>query len=266
MTSKSPLLFNKMEKTYDIKCLDMDMIAPRTGAKGETGSKIAMIGKPGVGKSSVIRAMLHAKRHIFPVGEFQSGTEDSNHFYENFVPPSFIYNEYDADAIEKFVKRQKFAKKYLENPWSVLLLDDCADDTTIFNKPLQQGLFKLGRHWKMLYILSLQYALDVNRAVRTNLDGVFIFRDPILKNRKTIWENYASVVPDFKLFCELMDQLTDDYCCMYVHNQGQTNDWTECVFWYKAPEKIEGFKFGCEDYWKFDKERFDPNYVDNYGI
>ena len=59
--------------------------------------------------------------------------------------------------IQEFIKRQKISKQYISNPWSLLLLDDCTDDPKLFKKPLFQGLYKNGRHWKMWYILSLQY-------------------------------------------------------------------------------------------------------------
>ena len=47
-------------------------------------------------------------------------------------------------------------------------------------------MFKRGRHWKMWYILSLQYSMDVKPVIRTNVDGVFILRELILKNRKSL--------------------------------------------------------------------------------
>ena len=63
--------------------------------------------------------------------------------------------------LRTIIKRQKLAHKHLINPWAVLILDDCTDDPRVFNKPLQNALYKKGRHWKLLYILSLQYAMDV---------------------------------------------------------------------------------------------------------
>ena len=30
-----------------------------------------------------------------------------------------------------------------------------------------------------------------------------------------LWENFAGVIPDFGLFCKLMDKLTQDYCCLF---------------------------------------------------
>jgi hypothetical protein len=90
-----------------------------------------------------------------------SGTEDSNGHYQKIFPSSFIYNKLDEKKLHNFITRQKVAKNHLQNPWAVLLLDDCTDDPKLFNKPIFQGIFKNGRHWKMLFILSLQYCMDV---------------------------------------------------------------------------------------------------------
>jgi hypothetical protein len=216
------------------------------------------------GKSTLIASLLYSKKHIFPVAVAMSGSEDSNSFYRKILPSTFVFNEYDEEKLKSFIKRQKIAKQHLENPWAVIILDDCTDDPRIFNTPLQQGMYKRGRHWKMWYILSLQYAMDVKPVIRTNVDGIFILREPILKNRKSLWENYASIVPDFSLFCELMDQLTDDHTAMYIHNTGNSNDWKECVFWYKAPLTSPDFKFGCDEYKQFHYERYNPEYIDPF--
>lgn len=214
------------------------------------------------GKTTLIASLLYAKKHIIPVGIAMSGTEDSNHFYRSVFPSTFVFNNYDEAQVEKFIKRQKIAKDHLENPWAVIILDDCTDDPALFRKPLQNGMYKRGRHWKMWYILSLQYGMDVRPVIRTNVDGVFILREPNMRNRKVMYENYASVIPDFKLFCDILDQITNDYTALYIHNATRSNDWRDCVFWYKAKPVPPDFKFGCDDYWDFHFQRFDSNYVD----
>jgi hypothetical protein len=167
--NKPKNFINKMStdqiKTIEIKELDVDIIPPTTSRINEPdygGSKIVVIGKPGTGKTTLIASLLYAKKHIFPVGMFMSGSEDSNGFYRKIIPSTFVFNEYSEQKLDDFRKRQKIAKQYLNNPWAVVLLDDCTDDPRIFNKPLQQGFYKRGRHWKMWYILSLQYAMDVS--------------------------------------------------------------------------------------------------------
>ncbi len=243
--------------TLDINELNLESINPNTinfNNKEQGGSKIVIIGKPGTGKTTLISNLLYHKKHIYPTGLVISGTEDSNGHYSKIFPSTFVYNKLEKDIIDNYIKRQKIAKKYLKNPWSVLLLDDCTDDPRLFNDPLFQGLFKNGRHWKMLFILSLQYCLDVKPVIRTNVDGCFILRETNLKNRKSLWENYAGVIPDFSQFCDIMDQITDDYTALYINNTGQSNKLEDCVFYYKATP-VDNFKFGCDEYWNFHYER-----------
>ena len=216
------------------------------------------------GKTTLITSLLYEKRDIFPMFMIMSGTEDSNGHYKRIIPSTFVYNKLDEKKIEDFIVRQKIAKKHLENPWGVLLLDDCTDDPRIFNRPLMQGIFKNGRHWKMLFILSLQYCMDVKPVIRTNVDGVFILRETNLRNRKNLWENYAGVVPDFNLFCQIMDSVTSDYTALYIHNQTTSNKLEDCLFWYKAKPIPEKFKLGSIDLWKFHKTRFNPEFRESF--
>lgn len=250
-------------RALNIRELNPDMIAPSTANMNRSdqgGSKIVVIGKPGSGKTTLVTSLLHAKKHIFPVAMVMSGTEDSNGHYRKLFPSSFVYNKYDEDAVENFIKRQKVAKEHLSNPWALLLLDDCTDDPRIFNKPLQQGLFKNGRHWKTLYILSLQYGMDVRPVIRTNIDGVFILREPNIRTRRVLWENYAGCIPDFSDFCEILDQITDDYTALYIHNATQSNKIEDCIFWYRAPKLPTDWKFGCDEYWMHHKERYNESH------
>jgi hypothetical protein len=209
------------------------------------------------GKTTLITSLLYEKSHIFSVGEVMSGTEDSNGHYGKIFPGSFVYNALDKGQIENFIKRQKLAKQHLPNPWAILLLDDCTDDPKLFNDPMFQGIFKNGRHWKMWFILSLQYSLDIKPVIRTNIDGTFILRETNLKNRRNLWENYAGIFPDFGQFCDVLDKLTDDYTALYVHNATTSNNLEDCVFWYKAKPIPPDFKIGCDEYWLYHEERYD---------
>lgn len=256
-------------KEFRIRELDLNMINPNGWNfenESQGGSKIVVIGKPGTGKTTLITRILYEKRHVLPCAFVMSGTEDSNGHYGKILPSSFVHNKYDEQKVENFVTRQKMCKKYIPNPWSVLLLDDCTDDPRIFNKPIFQGLYKNGRHWKMLFILSLQYCMDVKPVIRTNIDGVFILRESNLRNRKSLYENYAGVIPDFQTFCDIMDQVTNDYTALYIHNATTSNKLEDIIFYYKAKPVPEEFRFGSPDFWKFHKHRFNEKYNDPFQV
>ena len=60
-----------------------------------------------------------------------------------------------------------------------------------------------------------------------------------------------------------MDVITDDFTALYIHNATTTNKWQDCIYWYKAIPSPQ-FKFGCIDFWKFHKQRYNPKYHDSF--
>lgn len=259
-----------MNNSYiNIKELDPDMIQPTMQQTLDPnydggGNKITVIGRPGSGKSFLITSLIYEKRACFPIGLVMSGTEDSNHHYSKMFPSTFVYNGLNTDVLEKFIKRQKIAKQYLTNPWSLVLLDDCMDDPKLFNSKLFQGLYKNGRHWNMLYILSLQYCMDIKPVIRNNIDGAFILREPSIKIRKSIYENYASIIPTFELFCTIMDQITNNHTALYIHNRIQSNNWQDCIFWYRGKPVPPDWKFGSKWYWQYHYDRYNKEYEEKF--
>lgn len=221
------------------------------------------------GKSTIIADILASKSHIVPVAQIFSGTEDSNHFFSQKFPGVCVYNKLDLDAIENFVSRQKIAKSYLPNPWAFQIIDDCTDDPKILKRPIFQAYYKLGRHWKMVHILSLQYCLDIAPNIRTNIDYTFILRETSTRFRKSLWENYAGCIDNFNDFCDIMDAVTEDYTALVINNRIQSNKFEDCVFWYKAKKDRlpPNWKFGHPSAWQFHESRMDPNYTDsvNFG-
>jgi len=250
--------------TLRIKELDLNTLKPEHITDYKNGCKLVIIGAPGTGKSTIIKSILYSKKHILAVGQVFSGTEDSNGFFGEFFPESFIYNgldNSDLSPLENFKKRQKIAKQYIESsggvPWAVQIIDDCTYDTSFLKKPIVKEYYKNGRHFRMLHILSLQYCLDIKPDVRVNINGVFILRESRLDIRKKLYENYGGCIPTFDMFCQIMDELTTDYTALYINNMSTSNNIEDNVFYYKADPKLipKDWKFGCKEFWQFHKER-----------
>ena len=51
------------------------------------------------------------------------------------------------------------------------------------------------------------------------------------------------------MFCQTMDQCTDNFECLVIHNCARSNKLEDQVFWYKA-EPHPDFRLGAEILWK----------------
>ena len=112
-----------------------------------------------------------------------------------------------------------------------------------------------GRHYKILFILTMQFALGIPPNLRTNIDYVFILRENIVANRKRIYENYAGMFPTFEVFQQVMDQCTENYECLVINNNAKSNKLEDQVFWYKAMPHGD-FRIGANKFWEYSDQNY----------
>ena len=218
-------------------------------------SVVVLIGKRNTGKSFLTKYILYNNRSI-PVGTVISGTEGANKFYSEIVPPVFIHEEYTPLILNNVLKRQKIImKKKNQNvgnidPRAFLILDDCLYDNSWQKDKNIRSCFMNGRHYKLMFILTMQFALGIPPNLRTNIDYVFILRENIWSNRKRLYDHYAGMFPTFEMFCETMDQCTENYECLVIDNTSKSNKIEDQVYWYKA-DKTPTFRIGAPSFWEF---------------
>ncbi len=260
--------------SLELKKFDMKSIQFKPNEN--KGPVIVLIGKRDTGKSFLVRDLLYYQQDI-PIGTVISGTEEGNGFYGKMVPRLFIHNEYNSAIIENILKRQrtvlKQIKKEMEtykrttiDPRAFAILDDCLYDNSWSRDKLMRLLFMNGRHWKVMLVITMQYPLGIPPTLRTNIDYVFILRENYIANRKRIYENYAGMFPTFESFCQVMDQCTENYECLVIHNNSKSNKLNDQVFWYKA-DNHNDFRLGSKEFWELSKglpdedqeEQYDPS-------
>ena len=230
---------------FNIKKFDMDVIRDRCSLDSRKAPMIVLVGKRDTGKSFLVKDILANCRECFPVGTVISGSEVASPFFQDMVPAKLIHDKYNPNVVMGSIKRQ-MAVKHSRNqqlrsgqscntdPRAFLILDDCLYDKTWMNEESTRYVFMNGRHIDLMTMITMQYPLGVPPNLRTNIDFVFILRENVIGNRKRIYDNYAGMFPTFQMFCQFMDQCTENYECLVVCNGIQSNRLEDQVFWYKA--------------------------------
>jgi len=238
-------VFNLSLKKFDMSRIKDDKV-------------VVFIGKRDTGKSFLIKDLLYY-HHNIPIGTVISGTESANSFYGTIIPPLFIHEEFNPLIISNILKRQKTLALKIQkdlqtrgttsvDPRTFMIMDDCLYDAAWTRDKYIRSLFMNGRHWKILYIIALQYCMGIPPVLRTNIDYVFILRENIVANRKRLYDQFAGMFPDFDSFCQVMDQCTENYECLVIDNNAKSNKIEDQVFWYKA-QPHRDFKIGAPEFW-----------------
>ena len=221
--------------------------------------------------SFLVRDIFYHHRDI-PLGLIFSGTEEANPFFGEFVPDSFIHSEYDPNLIENMLTRQsqkvKKARKeghsstdgLVPSNRAFVVLDDMLHDAAAWKKEKTiQSIFFNGRHYNIFFILTMQYPLGIPPALRSNIDYVFVFNEPSIKNRKKIYDDYAGMIASFDHFCNILDSCTQNHECLVIKTSGNSTDLREQIFWYKASSH-DPFRVGHPKIWRYHDLHYNAKY------
>jgi hypothetical protein len=223
-----------------------------------------VIGKRGTGKSTLVTDLLYHKKDI-PAGVVMSATEEGNHYYKQFIPDLFIYGDYNKETIEKVIERQKRLIAANKKTPAFILLDDCMYNKSFMKDTCIRQCFMNGRHWKLFFVLTMQYCMDLSPDLRANVDYVFILRENVIQNRERLWKSFFGVFPTFELFNQVMNACTENYECLVLDNTSKSNRLEDCVFYYKAPIR-KGFRVGSDAIWNYHRKHYNPGTMRNPPI
>jgi len=223
-----------------------------------------VIGKRGTGKSTLVTDLLYHKRNI-PVGVVMSATEEGNHYYKQFIPDLFIYGDYSKDTIEKVIARQKKLVALNKMDPAFILLDDCMYNKSFMKDTCIRQCFMNGRHWKIFFLMTMQYCMDLSPDLRANVDYVFVLRENVIQNRERLYKAFFGVFPSFDLFNKVMSACTENFECLVLDNTSRSNKLEDCVFYYKAPIR-KGFRIGSDAMWKYHQSHYKPNATSNPNL
>lgn len=224
---------------------------------------IALLGKRNTGKSFLVRDILYHKRDI-PLGMVISRTDHIVNYYNQFIPNMLIHNRYEPELIDKLFKRQEKAlKENWKDPYSFLLFDDCLSDSKNWSKDERvKEIFFNGRHYKILFIFTMQAPMGIPPSFRTNIDYTFILKNNNSSDRDKIYHNYAGVFPTREIFDKVLDECTEDFHCLVIDNTTHSNKLEDQVYIYKAKDHGD-FKICSSSAWRLNNEKYNDNNQNN---
>ena len=232
---------------------------------------IVMVAKRGSGKSWVTRAILDYFRKI-PAGIIIAPTDKMSSFYGKFFPDTFIYYEYSPDLIEAVLHRQsaliekreeKRKKGKTLDSRGFIIMDDCLGRSKGWSNDenIKELLFN-GRHYHLMYILTMQVPLGIGPTLRSNFDYIFFLATDNNSDIKKMYDHYAGMFPDLASFKQIFEGLTKDYGSMVIINRGTRDNFFDKVKWYKAPGNLDTIylNYGCKQFRYYHKKNYDKNW------
>lgn len=229
---------------------------------------IVMIAKRGSGKSVVVKDILKHYSHI-PGGAIISPTDKLSSFYGKFFPGMYIHYEYKSEIIQNILNRQRDIKQKSDeklkqnkklDPRAILVMDDCLSIKSQWLKDQAiMEIFMNGRHYKLMYILTMQFPLGITPELRSNFDYIFLLADDFTSNIKRMFDHYAGMFPSFDSFRQVFTQVTADYGSLVIVNRGARSSFLEKVYWFKA-SNTDFSKFGNRQFNKFSDNNYNSKW------
>ncbi len=248
-----------MEESLEIKKFDMRKI--------KKDSVCCFIAPRRQGKSVLIKDLLYHHQDI-PAGLVISKTDKLAHYYDNFIPPILIHDRYNPELMDNLFERQKKAlNEKWNNPSCFLIFDDTLSEANRWKKDERiNEIFYNGRHYKILFLLTMQTPLGIPPGPRGNMDFIFILRNTNTKDRKDLYENYAGMFSSREVFEKVLDSCTEDYNCLVIDKTTRSNKLEDQVFYYKAKVWDDNaFKLCDDSFWRLKKkeEKYSKSGVKN---
>jgi hypothetical protein len=216
------------------------------------------------GKSYLLKDLVfHLHNTNYPRLCVYSGTDGASGFYADFIPGIFIHSPFTTESFSQIWQTQKqliMREKLGQlDPGTdtrlCVIMDDCGFERKTLSHPALKELFFNGRHFNVSLILTVQYAVDLPPALRSNVDFGFFFQDSVKMNRDRIYKSFCGFLPNLHTFECVFSSCTGNYECLCVDNSTTSNNLQDLLFVYKA-KGHDGFKFGSASLWRYHEKVF----------
>jgi hypothetical protein len=255
-------------KMYEIKSFDMEK-------RFRDDYAIALIGRRGTGKTTVILNILHAIRH-FQWGVIMCGTNKTLVEYSKRIPDCFCYKGLDTKLLDAILDHQniKFLSGQPCEPIFVILDDLSFNRKALTANATVAEYLMNGRNANVFFVISMQDCKQVGPDFRDQFDIVFIMPAKKEKTVERIYEGYNTCFDSFKEFKQVFRACAPvKGSAMVVEVTGVDTKVEDTIFHYKSKlpdywDRVDSkgemvrWKVGG-DWWKYHQSNYNKNWFMN---
>ena len=211
---------------------------------------ILLIGRRGTGKSSLLEDILYHIAPAIDIALAMSPTEESLGMFRNHLPEPWLFNGYSQAKVEELIEMQRGLAKQQKQRSVLLALDDCMYDKAILRSTCMRNIHMNGRHLKITFVNAVQYLVDIDPALRTQVDYVVCLKENIFTNKQRLHRMFFGCFRAFEDFASVLDKVTENYGALVLDNTSPTASLEDCLFWYRASISLPSYRVGKPIYWK----------------
>jgi hypothetical protein len=227
---------------------------------------ILLVGKRNTGKTTLTRDLMFHMKDRLDLVVGMNPTEMANHNLEFFIPKALIYHEFSDEKLAHILEWQRRCVANNKAFKMGFIMDDCMSEQTtgaggkkkkVMGSNDINKVFKLGRHLKLFYINAMQYIKDAPPDVRGNVDLLFAFNTTSGTEREKLWREYFAMFRSYRDFCKVFDACAQGWDCIVLDTRRQSQNPSDCIFYYRATYRTETFRVGKQIFWDMSKHYYE---------
>lgn len=213
-----------------------------------------IIGHRGTGKSLIEEDLMYHLSPYFDVAFGFTPTKSSKEMMLRHFPPAFVYDKgFSKEAFAKILGIFQALVEAGKVRHGLVALDDCMADKGVYRGPTMRDVFLNGRHYLLTLLNSLQYCMDMERDLRSQIDYVYALHEDNAGNKRRLYDNFFGCFEKYEDFCKVLDKCTANHCALVLDRTQSGSNVSSKLFWYRVPwyRKIQ-----IDGEWKDDPDCF----------
>ena len=187
------------------------------------------IGRRNTGKSTLLSRLVEEKSAVLQHTLVMCGTQEEHDMYSELN--NAVYSGYTPDILHTYTEKQRMSLR--KDSLGVVL--DNLEYEDIWKDIHVRHLVINGRCHRTFLLCSSSCIYFIPPYVRSNVDYVFLFKEPNKDNLERLYKSFGNMFETFKKFREALHTCTKEpYGCMVIDNTSRSHRIEDVVFMFSV--------------------------------